>query len=549
MNARQLLLAVLLAVTSSGNLLAGTNLSGSWEGALDAGAAKLRVVFHLTDISGQLAGTMDSPDQGARGIPVGKSSLTNQNVRLEVAAVGGFFEGVISSNASQVVGAWSQAGMKFPLTLVRTSPDAGAPPRDFPWEKFAREFVDQLVRQDFENATARFDRAMKSAAPPAKLKEVWAGQLKIWGAVKTIRGSRTETFAPYHFVFVSCEFERQPADIKVVLDAEGRIAGMFFVSTQEGSAKYQAPSYEKSGTFIEKEVTIGTGEWRLPGTLALPKAGGKHRSVVLVHGSGSTSGDRDETIGPNKPLRDLAAGLASRGVAVLRYEKRTKHHAAKLAAVRRFTVEEETIEDALQAVALLRRTESIEAGQVYVLGHSLGGYLAPRMAKEGSGIAGLIIMAGAARPLEDLMLEQVEFQRGLQPQAGGSGVTLDAISKQVRLIKTLSPTNVPAELILGAPAAYWLDLQGYDPVKCLRDLPMPALILQGSKDCQVSARHDLGRWREFLADRGNVRFKEYPGLNHLFIPVAGQSTGAEYAIPGNVAAVVIEDIAAFVLRD
>jgi len=87
-----------------------------------------------------------------------------------------------------------------------------------------------------------------------------------------------------------------------------------------------------------------------------PEGKGPFPAVVLVHGSGPQ--DRDETIGPNKPFRDLAWGLASQGIAVLRYDKRTKVHGAMMAgAVEQFTVKEETIDDALAAVALLRGTD------------------------------------------------------------------------------------------------------------------------------------------------------------------------------------------------
>src|SRR5437868_1155092 len=73
-------------------------------------------------------------------------------------------------------------------------------------------------------------------------------------------------------------------------------------------------------TFDEREVTVGKGEWELPGTLGLPKGSGPFPAVVLVQGSGPQ--DRDETMGVNKPFQDIAWGLASNGIAVLRYDKR-----------------------------------------------------------------------------------------------------------------------------------------------------------------------------------------------------------------------------------
>ena len=111
----------------------------------------------------------------------------------------------------------------------------------------------------------------------------------------------------------------------------------------------------------------------------MPSGAGPFPAVILVHGSGPN--DRDETIGPNKPFKDLAWAVASRGVAVLRYEKRTKQHSAKLASVRAFTVKEEVLDDAMAAFVLLRTTEGIVPNASFVLGHSLGGMLVPHIGR------------------------------------------------------------------------------------------------------------------------------------------------------------------------
>jgi hypothetical protein len=152
-------------------------------------------------------------------------------------------------------------------------------------------------------------------------------------------------------------------DIQVAFDPAQRIAGLFFVP-------YPPPSYVKPNAFRETEVMVGTGEWALAGTLTLPLGPSVCPAVLLVHGSGPH--DRDETVGATKPFRDLAWGLGSQGIAVLRYEKRTKQHAAKLGAIGGpLTVKDETIDDVLAAVALLRQTEGIETTRIFVLGHSL----------------------------------------------------------------------------------------------------------------------------------------------------------------------------------
>ncbi len=309
------------------------------------------------------------------------------------------------------------------------------------------------------------------------------------------------------------------------------------------------PPYADPAQFEERELVVGTGEWALPGTLSVPRGGGPVPAVVLVHGSGPN--DRGETVGPNKPFRDLAWGLASRGIAVLRYDKRTKVHTARVVQMlETFTVNEETVDDAVAAVSLLRRTVEIDSRRIFVLGHSLGGMLVPRIGRRDPDIAGFVIMAGATRPLEDLILAQVT---NLLPLSGLPSAEqqrrLDELKRQVARVKdpNLSPAVPRSELPFGLPAAYWLDLRGYNAAVAARDLNRPLLILHGGRDYQVTLE-DFQGWQRELSSRQDVTFKLYPTLNHLFMEGAGRSTPAEYERPGHVAQVVIEDIATWICR-
>jgi len=404
----------------------------------------------------------------------------------------------------------------------------------------ARAFVGMFTSGEDAKCVALFDSTMKMLMPESKVKEARDSVVARFGAFKTQLQTRTQKYMVYDIVFVTCQFERDRADARVVLNASRKVAGLFF---SRALAEYRAPAYVRRETFLEEEVIVGSGTWALHGTLTLPAGAKSSSAIVLVHGSGPN--DRDETIGPNKPFRDLAWGLASNGVAVLRYEKRTKEHGPKLIEMKQsFTVKDETIDDALAAVELLRKTEGIDTSRIFVLGHSLGGMLVPRIGMRDPHIAGFVVLAGATRPLEDILVEQTSYILSL------SGVTavqqkkqVAEIEKQREKVKRLTKADTAsADSYFAAPASYWIDLQGYDPPRVAQSLKMPLLILQGERDYQVTMK-DFDRWKAALQGRKSVTFKSYPRLNHLFLEGEGISGPAEYENVGHVEREVIEDIA------
>lgn len=410
-------------------------------------------------------------------------------------------------------------------------------------ESLAREFVTQLVQGDYREAVSSFDSKMSHHLPEDKLQKLWEGISGQWGEFQEIQSIRLQKVPQYQIALVTCRFEKGLLDVKVVFSANQQIAGLFFLP----AGRYQSPSYVKPNRFKETEVTIGTGLWSLPGTLSVPIMGEKVPAVVLVHGSGPQ--DRNETTGPNQPFRDLAEGLASQGIAVLRYEKRTKHHRLKMVLLSgSLTVREESVEDAVSAVRFLQAHERIDGNRVFVLGHSLGGYLLPQIGAEEQGIAGLISLAGSARPLEEIVLEQMKYLSALNGEAAEeSQQKLQELEKQVAMVKSLElkPETPAGQLPLGIPASYWLALRDYDAAERARTLQMPLLILQGQRDYQVTM-DDFARWKQALGNRKDVRFISYPKLNHLFMAGEGPGTPAEYMIPGNVVEEVVRDIAAWI---
>ena len=338
-------------------------------------------------------------------------------------------------------------------------------------EALAKEFIQLLTNGDFSKAAENFDGAMKKAAPPENLRQVWDSLVTQYGQFEKQLDRRIKTILIYKAIIVTCQFEKAIVDLQVTYNTSKEISGFHILSTRSKNS-YQVPDYIKSKSFSEQEIKVGSGQWSLPGTLTLPRGQGPFPVVVLVHGSGPH--DQDETVGANKPFRDLAYGLADKGVAVLRYEKRTKAFPLQTTALANtLTVKEETIDDSLAAVALLRNTDKIDLGKIFVIGHSLGGYVIPKIGKLDSKIAGFIIMAGSARPLEDVALEQLNYIFSIDGViTNDEKANLEKLKDQIAKVKDpkLSPTSPAIELPFGIPAAYWLDLRGYQPAEMAKEL-------------------------------------------------------------------------------
>jgi uncharacterized protein len=427
------------------------------------------------------------------------------------------------------------------------------------FEGRARAFVELLAKGRFDQAFARMDTAMQQAMPGAKLGEAWNGVQEACGPLQRVIAVRNRRIAGCEAVFVTCQFQRQRLDAKIVYNAAGQVAGLWFVPTAVQTAPSGVPAYVDIAAFEEKPVTVGAEGWPLPGTLTLPAhhpssapaAGAPaalYPAVVLVQGSGPQ--DRDETIGANKPFCDLAWGLACRGIVVLRYEKRTLEHSSRVGVqIKTITVREETVQDAVTAVHCLARVQGVDANRIFILGHSLGGTLAPRIARDAGGAAGIIIMAGITRPLADVIVEQSQYiLANRNSPSSEDEMRLKMLKRQAKLAASpgLTIDTDADDLPMGIPAAYWIDLRGYDPVGTARLLKSPMLILQGGRDYQVGAL-DLAGWKNGLADQANVTIKEYPALNHLMIAGQGRSTPAEYELEGHVDEQVIRDVAQWVL--
>ena len=409
----------------------------------------------------------------------------------------------------------------------------------------ARQALDLLLAGQYTQLRELFNPQMLQAATEESLRTTVGSMIQSLGKPVNIGEPIVQHVQNMTIVIFPVQFPHGdpahglPPNLNVLLpvDPTGKLAGLRFTPTEpppQAQQQWTPAAYVNPAAFHNRQVTVGEGQWRLPGTLSIPNGPGPFPAVVLVQGSGPH--DRDETVGANKPFRDIAEGLASRGIAVLRYDKRTLVYGPQMAAIPNFTVNQETIDDALKALALLRSQPEINQNRIFLLGHSLGGYLAPRIAEEAPYLAGVIIMAGTTRPIEDVMLEQMRY-------LGAPPAQIAQVQQQAQEIHNLKSAEGPP--ILNAPRSYWLDLNNYNPEATVGKLHCRILVLQGARDYQVTQSNYAG-WQAALKNDPKATFHLYPSLNHLFIAGQGPSTPAEYERPGHVAPEVINDIATWI---
>ncbi len=410
----------------------------------------------------------------------------------------------------------------------------------------ARKALDLLLAEKYPELRTMLTPAAKDRLTVEFLHDQVSGEIHTFGQLKEVGDPVTAKDGDDTLISFPVHMTETRVNIQFTLDTSLQVVGLYLRPLNAPLPKvWQRPSYSKPDAFTQREVTVGEDEWKLGGTLTVPVGKGPFPGVVLVHGPGPH--DRDEEIYSNRIFRDLAEGLSSRGIAVLRYDKRTLTYGDKMSEMA-FTLDQETVEDAVRAIGVLRRQPEVAANRIYLLGHSLGGYAVPRIAARDGKLAGLIFFAANARPIEDVSLAQGEYLAHLNGDPSPQlQQRLDALKAEVAKVKNLQPGTTPPPSLLGLPGVYIMDLKGYEPAEQAKKLAIPMLFLQGGRDFQVTSK-DLEIWKAALAGRNNVAFKEYPALNNLFTSGADKPGPSDYMKQGNVDSTVIDDIATWIAQ-
>jgi len=321
--------------------------------------------------------------------------------------------------------------------------------------------------------------------------------------------------------------------------------------TEKNPGAEEEPGSTERGSFTDLPVIVGDGtDFPLNAMISIPdNATGKVPAVVLVHGDGVF--DMDEELFGNRPFRDIAEYLASHGIAVIRYDKRNFKHEQKMEEMfgGGITVRETVIEDVLLATTLIRSDPRVDEDRVFVLGHSFGGYNAPRAHFEGGDYAGIISFAGTPLSYVDRAYYTVMDDIAKMPEGKEKD---DEYEKWINwdedyryYLRTAPDDELKEKMWSGYYLYFHKDLEYHPIPEYVLSATIPFLIIQGSEDFSVVVEHDYAAWQDLFTGRNNATFKLYEGLNHFLFPSRGfefEDWEKEYGAPGHTDQQVLADI-------
>lgn len=416
-------------------------------------------------------------------------------------------------------------------------------------EAFAVQYMTDLMSgEKNEELYGMFTDDVKAQFPREAFDAVWSQTTVMYGSFESFGSFVFQQAQGYDIYVLRLNMAKKDLLMQLTLDAKGKVAGFNFANAPKEEEAAPAESNLPEG-IVEEDVTVGEGEWALPGTLTLPKEGSSFPAVVLVHGSGPN--DRDETVGSTKMFRDMAWKLAQNGVAVLRYDKRTFAHGNLFTPEISvsFTVKEETVDDAILAGMLLAADSRIDSKRIFLVCHSLGAMLGPRIASESNGLyAGMVLMSGSPIPLTDIVIAQNEdiLSKMTDEQRVAEQPKLDAEMEKLDALLKMTAEETKMVTVFGMPGYYLYDMRQTDPSSLVLSLKLPTLIMQGGKDFQVSVENGLDAWKKAVGEQEFVMYKLYPELNHPLMVYIGdpalQYSLQEYNTPASLDETAANDI-------
>ena len=398
-------------------------------------------------------------------------------------------------------------------------------------EEIGKTFIKTLLLENNYKLSYNYlDESIKLKVSESLLEETVLQLESQLGKFKSIIDSNKEK----ETYFFYSEFEKMKLDIKITFNEENKIIGFFFVPHKEF----------KEENSLGKELNIKSNNIVLKGTVLIPEKDSLKKLVIFVHGSGPN--DRDETIFENKPFKDVAESLYKRGIASYRFDKKTFSNPESFND--NSTIDEEVTIDVINIINYFKNDNQFSNYEIIILGHSLGAYLTPRIINKSNKVSKAIMLAGNARSLDKLIIEQYNYLYELNPTEDLKS-ELGKLKNQISFLhsKKFNFNTSKENLPLNLSANYWQSILDYNPLKEVKKVKIPMLILQGERDYQVTMK-DFELWKKSLDNNKKATFISYSKLNHLFITGDKKSQPKEYMIKGTVDEMAINDIFNFIQK-
>jgi dienelactone hydrolase len=411
-------------------------------------------------------------------------------------------------------------------------------------KEITKSVLTYFKNQQFDKVYNMQDATMKRYMDADRLDMTWNGLIENYDSLQSIHETIITQKDSSTITETKIDFVKKSFLFKLTINNNGELSGMYFLNTK---LKYTPPDYINTLNFIETKIAVPTKNISSEGVLSLPKGKLNVPLVIIVGGSGGT--DKDGTVGPNKPYNDIAWALAAQGVAVYRYDKRTANP-ENLKGIKNpndFLLYQEYVEDVKNIVDLFSEDKRINPKQIFVAGHSQGGFMLPYFVKVCPKIKGVISLAGNYANVVDLMAYQFEYLKQFLPDSASKQAYDVMIKKAEYTKRNVSSTQINKDsMIPGLTMPYVKDMMANGPEKLHAVLhKKPALFIQGERDYQVPMR-EFELWKQAMQKSCCATFISYPKLNHLLMEGEGISKPAEYKKPNNVPEYVANEIAKWV---
>ena len=391
--------------------LAIAPIEGAWEGTLEGGPARLRVVLRIKRADSGWTATADSPDQNAYDIPVDRVAVDGNRVTIDLLRINARYEARFAGD--RLMGTMTQNGQALPLDLERSARPsgssalrplaAGEPALDGAWEGAMQLGAVRL------RLVAKIRRAAAGWVATVDSLDQNARDIPV-GAV-TVHGDSLKLDLPQ----INARYEARVAGDKLAgsWTQNGHAWPLDLTRTATPpvvKARPQEPRRPLPYDEIELAVENAPAAVRLACTLTKPRGNGPFAGVVLFTGSGPQ--DRDESLMGHKAFLVLADTITRAGVEVLRCDDRGVGKST--GAFARATTFD-FADDALAEVAALRARPEIVRAHVGVVGHSEGATVAAIAAAKSADVAFIVLLAGPALPGDQIL----DLQRAWLEKASG----------------------------------------------------------------------------------------------------------------------------------